>query len=106
MKLSFKASGDRKYKKHLPYFDDGSSQKWIDIQKGITEVWTQNNISTPTDRMATIKAPVNEDHLATFEAAVAEGRKDSERKILELSIGMVVGTLTEVTTTILLHRAL
>ena len=100
MELSSGSAGAGKYKKHMPYFDEGTPQAWIDLQKDITEVWTQNKIFSPTDRMAIVKALLRGETLTTFEAAVAEGQKDTDGKIKDLTMEMVTAALAEVTTTI------
>ena len=54
MELKSHAAGSRTgtghYKKALPLFDEGTPQQWIDTQRDILEVWTQNNMTTSADR--------------------------------------------------------
>jgi len=106
MELSSGATGSGKYKKHLPYFDNGTPQEWIDIQKDFQEVWTQNGMTTPADKMAIIKAVLRGETLTTFEAAVAERTRDAAGEALDLTMAMVQEALTEVTMTIFPHQAL
>ena len=106
MKLSSGSAGAGKYKKYIPYFNDGTPQAWIDLQKDITEIWTQNKIFSPTDRMAIVKAVLRGETLTTFDFAVAEERKDATGQDLALTMSMVEKALSEVTMTIFPHRAL
>lgn len=100
MELSSAAGGVGKYKKHLAYFDDGSPQEWITFQKDIAEVWTQNGITSPDNRMAIIRTFLRGETLTTFEATFAEKRNGPEGTILDLTMGMVEEALSEVTTSI------
>ena len=43
------------YKKHIVLFNEGTPQQWIDAQRDIAEVWKQNNITQPDDRVAIIR---------------------------------------------------
>jgi len=70
------------YKKHLAYFDDGSPQEWITFQKDMAEVWAQNGITSPEDRIAVIRTILRGETLNTFEAFVAEGRSGPDGAIL------------------------
>ena len=106
MELSSGSAGASKYKKNLPYFDDGTPQAWIDLQRDITEVWTQNKIFSPTDRMAIVKAVLRGETLTNFEAAVAEGQKDVNGTTKALTMEIVEAAMAEVTTTTFPHRAL
>src|SRR5919112_1015040 len=72
MELSSGADGTGKYKKHLAHFDENTPQEWIDTQKAMVEVWTQNKVASPASRVAIIKAILRGETLTTFEAAVAE----------------------------------
>ena len=100
MELSSAAGGVGKYKKHLAYFDDGSPQEWITFQKDMTEVWTQNGITTPEGRVAIIRNVLRGETLTTFEASVAKGRASLDGAVLDLTMVMVEGALSEVTTSI------
>ncbi len=106
MELSTAAGGAGKYNKHLAYFDDGSPQEWITFQKDMAEVWAQNGITSPDNRMAIIRTILRGETLTTFEAAVAERRVGPEGTTLDLTMAMVEEALSEVTTSIFPHRAL
>ena len=90
------------YKKHLALFDEGTPQQWIDTHKDILEVWTQNSIEAPSDRMAIVTAVLRGESLTTFEVAIHEAKeaKDADGKDKPLSLKMIDEALAEVTTTI------
>ena len=71
------------------------------------EVWTQNSIDGPTDRMAIVTAVLRGESLTTFEAAITEAKlaKDADGKAIPLSKEMADEALAEVTTTNFPHRA-
>jgi hypothetical protein len=96
------------YKKHLALFDEGTPQQWIDTHKDILEVWTQNSIDGPSDRMAIVTAVLRGESLTTFEATITDAKavEDADGKATALSNEMVEAALAEVTTTIFPHRAL
>jgi len=72
----------------------------------MAEVWTQNGITTPDGRVAIIRTILRGETLTTFEAAVDERRNGPEGVVLDLTMAMVEGALSEVTTSIFPHRAL
>jgi hypothetical protein len=90
------------YKKHLALFDEGTPQQWIDTHKDILEVWTQNSINGPSDRMAIVTAVLRGESLTTFEAAITDAKAvvDVDGKATALSNEMVEEALAEVATTI------
>src|SRR5687767_8124083 len=110
MELKSKAGGaaaSGKYKKVLALFDEGSPQEWIDAQRDLLEVWTQNSITAADDRLAIIKSVLRGESLTTFDAAVEEARKDpADGSEMALTIDMVATALSEVSATIFPHRAL
>ena len=95
------------YKKNLALFDEGSPQEWIDTQRDLMEVWTQNGITAPADRVAVIRAVLRGETLTTCEAALADGQPtDAEGNLAALTMDMVTGAMAEVGATIFPHRAL
>ena len=93
------------YKKHIVLFSEGTPQQWIDAQRDIAEVWKQNNITQPEDRMAIIKTLLRGETLTTFEASIEEQRQDPNG-LVPLTMDMVTKALAEVSDTIFPHRAL
>ena len=100
MELISGSDGTGKYKNHFAHFDEGTPQEWIDTQKAMVEVWTQNSGTSPPNRVAIIKAILRGETLTTFETAVAEGQKGADGAILDLTMGMLEEALAEVTTSI------
>ena len=78
LKSTAGADGSGKYKKHLALFEEGTPQEWIDTQRAIMEVWTQNSIESPADRVAIVKSVLRGESLTTFDAAIADGMKNAE----------------------------
>ena len=70
------------------------------------EVWTQNSVTSPTNRLAIMKAILRGETLTTFETAVAEEQKGADGAILNLTMGMLEEALAEVTMSIFPHKAL
>jgi hypothetical protein len=62
------------YKKKIALFDEGTPQEWIDTQRDILEVWRQNSITVPADRVSIIKAVLRGETLNTFVATLDELR--------------------------------
>ena len=110
MELKCQATGGRSstgtYKKSIAYFEEGTPQEWIDTQRDILEVWTQNNVTTPADRIALVRAVLRGETLTTFEASIVDSRTQEDGTPAALTMEMVDKALTEVTTTIFPHHAL
>ena len=103
MDLKAKAGGaaaSATYRKTLVHFDEGNPQDWIDCQKDIKEVWTQNSITTPTDRMAIVKSVLRGETLTTFDAALAEERRLPDETEAALTMDMLTKALAEVSASI------
>ena len=100
MELISGPDGTGKYKKHLAHFDEGTPQEWIDTQKAMVEVWTQNSVTSPANRVAIIKAILRGETLTTFETAVAEGQKGADGAILDLTMVMLEEALAAVSNSI------
>lgn len=93
------------YKKHIVLFNEGTPQQWIDAQRDIAEVWKQNSITQPDDRMAIIKTLLRGETLTTFDASIEEQRQHPDGP-LAVTMDMVTKALAEVSDTIFPHRAL
>ena len=109
MELKVQAGGPAtsgKYKKNLALFDEGSPQQWIDTQRDILEVWTQNSITTPVGRMAVIKTVLRGESLTAFETSVVDNSIDEDGVEIVLTMEILTKAMTEVTKTIFGHRAL
>ena len=79
--LKFKAGGGEKspsYKMNMRRFDEGSPQEWMDVLAGLREIWKQNSVVAPADRVATIAAILKGDSLTAFEAALEDARVDDD----------------------------
>ena len=99
-------AGSSTYKKKIALFDQGTPQEWIDTQRDIFEVWKQNSIAVPEDRIAIIRAVLRGETLTTFESAVADLKLDENGDEGPLTMDILTGALTEVSRTIFPFRAL
>ena len=77
----------------------------MDAQRDIAEVWKQNNITQPDDRMAIIRTLLRGETLTTFDASIEEQKQDPTGT-LALTMDMVTKALAEVSNTIFPHRVL
>ena len=53
------AADAQKYKKKFRMFEDGSLQDYINAREGIAEIWKQNSVSVPEDRVAIVNIAVS-----------------------------------------------
>jgi hypothetical protein len=99
-------AGSATYKKKIALFDEGTPQEWIDTQRDILEVWKQNNIVAPEDRMSIIKAVLRGETLTTMESAMADLRLDEDGDEGALTMDILEAALAEVSRTIFPYRGL
>ena len=62
------------YKMYVHRFCKGTVQQWITLRKNINEIWTQNAIKEPSDRLATVRAILRGESLTCFNATYEEGK--------------------------------
>ena len=55
-------------------FCEGTVQQWITLRKNVEEMWTQNAIMAPGDRLATVRAILRGESLTCFNATIKEQR--------------------------------
>ena len=67
------------------------------------EFWTQNSIESPADRVALMKTVLKEESLTTFDAAIADKKKDAEEISMVLFQKAVNNALTKVAKTVSLR---
>ena len=97
------------YKKAIRVFEEGSPQEWLELLKNVDEVWTQNTINGPTDRVATMHAALRGDSLTAFESALEDARVDPDEEDEEpaaLTVEHIETALKSVTNIVFPHRAL
>src|SRR5688500_13758255 len=70
--------GSASCKKNMALFNIGTPQEWIDTQKDIFEIWRQNNITAPKNRILIIKTVLRGETLTIFESAVADLKLDAD----------------------------
>ena len=98
------------YKMKVSRFQEGSVGDWIAVRKAISELWTQNSIIRPEDKVANIHAILREDSLTAFQAAVQELTHVTDDTgnvtVVVLSDAIVMAGLNAVALTVFPHRAL
>src|SRR5687767_9173433 len=99
-------AGSATYKKKITLFDEGTPQEWIDTQRDIFEVWRQNAITAPEDRVSIFKAVLRGETLSHFETVISEITLDENDDPVALTMAMVTKALADVSNTIFPHRAL
>jgi hypothetical protein len=71
-------TGSSNYKKQVPTFEEGTPQEWLETLRDFEEIWKQNSMNGPSDRMATVVAVLKGSSLTAFESALLEARVDRE----------------------------
>ena len=74
------------YKKDVLVFDEGTPQEWLDLIRDLNEVWQQNSISGPHDRMSTVIATLKGVSCTTFEAAIEDIRLNPDDPVNALPL--------------------
>jgi hypothetical protein len=94
------------YKMKVAKFGSGTPAIWIEVLNSLNEIWTQNGMTTATDREASVKTILRDDALTAFEASLEEsqdGDEDDEEEVLTLTTEMIEVGLTDVSKTIFPH---
>ena len=96
------------YKKAIRRFKEGSCQEWIEFLDNITEVFKQNSISEPSDKIAVIRSVLGGDSRSSFDVAledlqIAPKEGETEPKLTE---EMIEFALEAVAITIFPKKAL
>ena len=103
------AAGSTTYKKFVRVFEEGTPQQWIDLVRDVEEIWIQNSINGPTDRMATIHAILKGESLTAFEVALEDARVDPAPNAvapLALTVAHIGLAMDAVAAAVFPHRAL
>ncbi len=96
------------YKKAIRRFKEGSCQEWIEFLDNITEVFKQNSISEPSDKIAVIRSVLGGNSRSSFDVAledlqIAPKEGETEPKLTE---EMIEFALEAVAITIFPKKAL
>ena len=98
------------YKLKVHRFCEGTVEAWIRVRKAMTELWTQNSMTSASDRVATVQSILRGDSLTVFEASIEElthvTDEDGDEEILPLSEEIVQAALEAVAVTVFPFRAL
>ena len=79
------------YKKHIRLFEVGSPQEFVDVSRAIEEVWTQNNITAPADKVNIVRMVVKGESFTTFEDSISiqQGEGDLTNEMVEKAMDAV-----------------
>jgi hypothetical protein len=66
------AAGAPTYVKHVKTFEEGSPKEWIDLIHHLDEIWRQNSMNEPADRVATVRSILKGESLTAFDVALEE----------------------------------
>ena len=97
------------YKLKVARFNEGTVEDWIRVRKAISELWRQNSISSPNDRVANVTAILRGESLTVFEAKIEElTSEDANGAQLDVPLDedIVLSALNAVAETVFPHRAL
>jgi hypothetical protein len=109
--LKVKAGSNAKaqtYKKKVQRFHSGTATDWIDVLENLEEIWSQNSITSPSDREANVRALFRDDSLTAFEAFIEDARRPNEgnNALQPLTNDMIEAALDAVAKENFPHRAL
>jgi hypothetical protein len=100
-------AGSERYEKYVRTFEEGTPQQFIDLMHSLLEIWTQNSIEAPGDRVATVRAILKGESLAAFNTGLEDLMTDPDQyEPLELDEEMVIESLNVVASNVFPHRAL
>ena len=60
------AASPTTYKMYLRRFNKGTVEQWITLRGKLTEIWTQNAVTGPTDQQATVRSILRGKSLTIF----------------------------------------
>ena len=102
------AADAQRYKKKFRIFEDGSPQDYIDAREGIAEIWKQNSVSVPEDRVAIVNMLIVGNSSITFESSLADQQADPSALGTQLALTreMVDRALAAVALDVFRDRAL
>ena len=66
------AASPTTYKMYLRRFNEGIVEQWITLRGKLTEIWTQNAVTGPTDQLATVRSILRGESLTIFNAYIDE----------------------------------
>ena len=102
-KAGDKDSNSQTYKKYVKKFDEGSCQDFIDFLEDIEEVWRQNSMTDPKDKLGVVRAVLKGESRVAFDASLSD-QTDQESKAV--TNDMVDKAIKAVGATVFPHRAL
>ena len=100
-------AGAGTYKKQVPMFEEGTPQEWLDTVRDFNEIWQQNTVNGPHDRVATVVAALRGGSNIAFLAALEDARANPAGGAkLALTNELIEVALASVAAIVFPHRAL
>jgi hypothetical protein len=102
-------AGASSYKKHVPVFEEGTPQEWLDLIQDFQEIWKQNTVNGPHDRFATVVAALRGRSNTQFQSALQDLRVNPDaanNELVPLTLEHVQGALEKLSTIVFPFRAL
>jgi hypothetical protein len=102
-------AGSTPHKKFVRVIEEGTPQQWIDLIHDLEEIWTQNSVNGPTDRVLTVRALLKGKSLTAFDTALEDVRIDPDPNViapLPLILEHINDAMDQVANTVFPHRAL
>jgi hypothetical protein len=96
------------YKKQVRRFDEGSPPQYIRVLEAYQEIWKQNSITSPSDRLATVRTILRGDSLVAFETSIVDNRDggpEGQEEVV-LTTEIVEEAMNAVSESVFPHRAL
>ena len=91
-------------------FNEGSVHQWIVFRQNLDEIWTQNGVNSPADRLASIRGILRGESLNTFNTSIKENRntidKNGVSSMIALSGEEVFTGIQSVAETVFPYKAL
>ena len=91
-------------------FNEGSVHQWIVFRQNLEEIWTQNAVTSPSDRLASVRGILRGESLNTFNTSIEESRnsidEDGVATAVVLSVEGVFAGIQSVAETVFPYKAL
>jgi len=71
-------------------FNEGSVHQWIVFRQNLEEIWTQNAVSSPSDRLASIRGILRGESLNTFNTSIKENRNTTDENGVVTTVALSV----------------
>ena len=106
VKATATSASAEKYKLNVRRFSEGSPFELIVLLTNLTEIWTQNSVTSASDRLAIIRTMLRGEALSLFEEALVSARLEEHGVEADLETAHLTAGLEGVKGGVFPHRAL